>query len=140
MDDLDTLRRFVAADAFARFLGAEVEPLGDGRATARLVIGPQHLNSAGTIHGGVIFALADAAFSAASNSHGTVAVAIEASISYFTAVRDGTLVATVCEVSCNPKLATYVIDVDDGSGTRVAQMRGTVYRKRAALAEVLKAR
>jgi len=137
MDDREALDRFVAADAFARHLGVEVGSYGDGRATARLALRPEHLNSAGSAHGGVIFALADAAFAAASNSHGTLALAIEASISYFAAVREGVLVAEAREVACNPKLATYVIDVRDGSGARVAQMRGTVYRKRQRLAEVL---
>lgn len=136
MDDREALERFVAADAFARHLGVEVDECGDGRARARLTLRPEHLNSAGTVHGGVVFSLADAAFAAASNSHGTLALAIEASISYFRAVREGVLVAEAREVARSARLATYVVEVRDGAGEPVAQMRGTVYRKRERLAEL----
>ena len=134
---MDDLTRFVAGDAFASYIGIAVSDFGDGRATATLRIAPHHLNSAGTLHGGVIFSLADAAFSAASNSHGTLAASIEASISYFRAVTEGTVTAEAVEVARNPKLGTYLIDVKDGSGALVAQFRGTVYRKTVALADVL---
>jgi len=134
MDDLD---RFVAQDAFARSLGVEVPEYGGGRATARLTVEPRHLNSAGTLHGGVIFSLADVAFAAASNSHGDLAVSIDAGISYFLAVSGGVVTAEAREVSRNPKLATYLIDVTDEAGRLVAHFRGTVYRKSAAIGDVL---
>lgn len=134
MEDLD---RFVARDAFARHLGVEVLECGDGHARARMGIEAHHLNSAGILHGGAVFALADAAFSAASNSHGTLAVAVNVSISFFKAVTGGTLVAEVREVAFNPKLATYLMEVRDEGGALVAQLQGTVYRKRQTLAEVM---
>ena len=70
------------------------------------------------LHGGAIFALADAVFSAASNSHGTLAVAINVSISYFKAVNSGALTATAEEASFNPRLATYLITVQTRRATR----------------------
>lgn len=133
---MDDLRRFVEQDAFARHLGVEMLEYGDGRAVARLAVRPEHLNSAGTLHGGAIFSLADAAFSAAANSHGVLAFSIDAGISYFQAVTRGVLTAEAREVSCNPRLATYLIDVHDEAGALVAQFRGTVYRKRAGIGEV----
>jgi len=75
---------------------------GNGRAKAKMEIREHHLNSAGMLHGGAIFALADAVFSAASNSHGTLAVAINVSISYFKAVNSGVLFAEADEASFNP--------------------------------------
>lgn len=134
---MDDLERFVAQDAFAHSIGVEVSAYGDGRATARLTIEPRHLNSGGTLHGGAIFSLADAAFAAASNSHGTLAVSIDASISYFTAVKAGVVTAEAREVARNHKLATYLIDVTDDSGAPVAHFRGTVYRKSVAIGDVL---
>jgi acyl-CoA thioesterase len=96
-----------------------------------------HLNSAGTVHGGAIFALADAVFSVASNSHGTLAMAINVSISYFKAVSSGTLFAAAEEVSINPKLATYLITVRDEAGNKIALFQGTVYRKKDSLADIM---
>jgi acyl-CoA thioesterase len=134
MDDLD---RFVEQDAFARHIGVEVLEYGDGRATARLRVEPRHLNSAGTLHGGAIFSLADAAFSAAANSHGRLAASVDAGISYFVAVTGGVVTAEAREVSRGPKLATYLIDVTDDTGRLVAHFRGTVYRKSAVIGDVL---
>src|SRR5512144_1472546 len=93
---------------------------GGGKAKARMVIKDHHLNSAGMLHGGAIFSLADAVFSAASNSHGTLAVAINVSISFFKAVKSGTLTATAEEASFNPRLATYLITVNDDAGSKIA--------------------
>jgi acyl-CoA thioesterase len=88
------------------------------------------------VHGGAIFSLADAVFSVASNSHGTLAVAINVSISYFRAVRSGTLFALADELSLNPKLATYLIKIEDEQGGPVAFFQGTVYRKKDKLADL----
>jgi acyl-CoA thioesterase len=82
------------------------------------------------VHGGAIFTLADLAFAAASNSHGTVAVAINASIWFVKAGTQGTLFAEAREVSRNPKLATYSITITDDAGEIVALFEGMVYRKK----------
>jgi len=135
---VDTLKKFVQKDQFAAHLGVEMLEYGDGRARAKMKLQKQHLNSAGMTHGGAIFSLADAVFSAASNSHGTLAVAINVSISFFKAVSSGTLTAQAEEVSLNPRLATYLITVTDDKGDRIALFQGTVYRKKDSLSEVLK--
>jgi acyl-CoA thioesterase len=135
---MDTLKKFVQKDHFASHLGVEMLEYGDGRARAKMTLQKQHLNSAGMTHGGAIFSLADAVFSAASNSHGTLAVAINVSISFFKAVSSGTLTAQAEEISLNPRLATYLITVMDDKGDRIALFQGTVYRKKDTLTEVLK--
>jgi acyl-CoA thioesterase len=133
---MDSLRRFAERDAFARTLGIKLLEYGEGYAKTQLHVEGRHLNSVSTVHGGAVFALADAAFSVASNSHGTVAVSIHASISYFKALAEGTLTATARQVSRNPKLATYLIEVCDSEDTLVALFQGTVYRKARRLDEV----
>src|SRR2546422_6038990 len=45
----------------AELIGFEVEEIGDGRAVGSLQSGPQHANPMGTLHGGVLCDLADAA-------------------------------------------------------------------------------
>lgn len=135
---MDILKKFIQKDHFAHHLGIEMLEYGGGKALARMTVGKQHLNSAGTVHGGAIFSLADAVFSVASNSHGTLALAINVSISFFKAVNGGVLTAEAEEVSLNPKLATYLITVKDENGARIALFQGTVYRKKDMLTEVLK--
>jgi acyl-CoA thioesterase len=135
---MDLIKKFVDKDHFAKHLGIEMLEYGGGKATGRMEIKSHHLNSAGMLHGGAIFALADAVFSAASNSHGTLAVAINVSISYFKAVSSGTLTASAEEASFNPRLATYLIPVTDDKGNKIALFQGTVYRKKESLGEIVK--
>jgi acyl-CoA thioesterase len=47
------------------------------------------------------------------------------------------LIAEGREVSINPKLATYLIDVKDEAGNAIALFQGTVYRKKESIAEML---
>ncbi len=126
---MTTTDPFFERDAWARAAGIELLEVSPGRATARMQIDDRHLNSHGTVHGGAIFTLADAAFALASNSHGVPAAAINASISFVTAASHGTLVARAEEFSLNPKIATYTVTVTDGDGTRIALFEGMVYRK-----------
>ena len=135
---MDAMKKFVQQDHFARHIGVEMLEHGKGAAKARMEIGNHHRNSAGMVHGGAIFSLADAVFSVASNSHGTLAVAINVSISFFKAATGGTLFAEAEEVSINPKLATYLITVTDDAGNKIALFQGTVYRKKDSIADIVK--
>jgi len=45
----------------ARLIGFEARAIGDGRATVMLTAGPQHANPMGTLHGGILCDIADAA-------------------------------------------------------------------------------
>ena len=47
--------------AIARLIGFEAKEIADGRATVTLAAGPQHANPMGTLHGGVLCDIADAA-------------------------------------------------------------------------------
>lgn len=120
---------FFTKDTFARGAGIELLEVSPGKARVKMEVRAIHLNSHGTVHGGAIFTLADAAFALASNSHGVPAAAINASISYMKSARSGTLFADAVEYSKNPKLATYTVDVTDERGEKIAIFQGMVYRK-----------
>jgi uncharacterized protein (TIGR00369 family) len=47
--------------AVARLIGFEAIDVGDGHATVTLSAGPQHANPMGTLHGGILCDIADAA-------------------------------------------------------------------------------
>jgi acyl-CoA thioesterase len=127
---MDTEREFFDQDLYARFNGITLVEMGTGTAKVSMKIGEQHRNSHGTVHGGAIFTLADTAFALASNSEGIPAAAINASITYMKAAREGTLYAAAEEFAKNPKLATYVVTITDDAGERIALFQGMVYRKR----------
>ena len=128
-DDINRAREFFAADSFARENGMELVTVSPGRATVSMQVSDRHKNSHGTVHGGALFTLADTAFALASNSHGIPAAAINASISYLTAARDGTLTAEAEEFTRNPKLASYTVVITDDEKRKIAIFQGMVYRK-----------
>ncbi|MCX8109476.1 MAG: PaaI family thioesterase [Verrucomicrobiae bacterium] len=123
------VRQFLEDDNFARHSGIELVSIEPGHAIARMTVKPTHLNGYRIVQGGAIFTLADLAFAAASNSHGTIAVAINVSITFIKATKNGLLQAEAREVACNPKLGTYIVEVRDDQGDLVAQFQGLVYRK-----------
>lgn len=131
--DPNLLQDFFRNDRFAAFVGVELLDVAPGRARARLEIEDRHLNAVGVAHGAAIFSLADLVFAVASNSHGTVALGVNVSVSFMKSARKGTLTAEAEEVSINPKLATYLIRITDEDANLIALFQGTVYRKRDAL-------
>ncbi|NLG48981.1 MAG: PaaI family thioesterase [Chloroflexi bacterium] len=132
---MDNIRAFMRRDRFALHTGIELLEVEEGRAKARLILQPHHLNGVRIAHGGAIFTLADLAFAAASNSYGTVAVGINVSISYVKAVSEGALLAEAQETSRSSRLATYTVRVTDEAGDLVAIFQGMVYRKAERLPE-----
>lgn len=127
---MENSQLFSKNDLFAEHVGIELLDVSIGKAKAKLEITEKHLNSFKTVHGGAIFSLADFVFAVAANSYGTVAMAINVSISYLKAVTGGTLFAEAEEVSLNPKLGTYSVYVTDERGELVATFQGMVYRKK----------
>ena len=117
-------------DQFAAHANIELLAVAPGRARAKMTLRPHHLNALRVVQGGAIFTLADFAFAAAANAHGTVAVAINVNITFMKAAKTGTLWAEAREVSKNFKLGSYLVEVKDDQGDLVASFQGLAYRKR----------
>lgn len=129
----DIRQFFSTEDLFARHAGIELLDLSPGWAKVSMKIEPYHFNGAKTVHGGAIFTLADFAFAAASNSHGTLSMGINASINFIKAATKGVLYAEAREQSLNTKLASYSVTVTDEDNEIVALFQGMVYRKKQSL-------
>ena len=126
---MEHIRKYFEQDGLAAHLGIELAEVSPGRATATMPVREHHLNSFGTVHGAAIFALADFVFAVASNSHGTIAVALHADICFLKPGGSGTLKAEASEVACSRKVGTYAIRVTNDAGEVVAVFQGMVYRK-----------
>ncbi len=121
-------------DAFARECGITIVEARLGFARTEMVVGPRHLNSVGVLQGGALFTLADHAFAVASNSHGVVALACQADITWFKAVTAGKLTATAEEIARTRRLSTCVVRVTDENQELVALFKGVAYIKGTPLA------
>lgn len=130
MSDFDQTRiaALLADDVFAARLGAELISVSDTEIVVGLTVEDRHLNFLGGGHGGVIFSLADCAFSLASNSAGPRAVAIDTHMVFTAGVKSGDrLTATGTELSRGRTLGTYhvIVERDDGRVTGI--FTGTVH-------------
>jgi acyl-CoA thioesterase len=120
-------------DAFARFLGAAVTIVAPGHSRVSLTVTDQMTNFHGITHGGLVFALGDLAFAAASNSRGQVAVALNVNICFLNPSKVGDrLVAEATEVNLGGRTGLYEITVvEEKTNTLIARSQDLVYRKKA---------
>jgi acyl-CoA thioesterase len=130
------LKTFFKRDRFARNAGVVLEEVRPGYARARMKVEEKHLNGADVVQGGAVFTLADLAFAAACNSHGTLALAVDVTISFLRPTRSGTLVAEAFEVARSRRLSRCEVKVLDDAGEAVGLFHGTAFVKDEPLAEV----
>lgn len=127
---LERIAQRVKEEPFAQLLGIELKDIGVGRSIVEMTFRPEMENIHRMAHGGAIFALIDEAFETASNSHGTVAVALNMNITYINSPPLGsTLRAEAQEISLTRRTASYLINVTDADGQLVATCQALVYRK-----------
>ncbi len=134
---MDVWKEYFKKDRFALECGIELMEAGPGYAKVRMSIEPRHLNAMGIVHGGAVFTVADFAFAVASNSYGTIAVAINTTLSIIKASSSGTLYAEAVEESKNPKLGMYTVKVTNDDGEMVALFQGMAYRKKTPLQDFI---
>jgi acyl-CoA thioesterase len=128
-DDAAPLFSGPAADPLAAHLGIDLEEVRPGYARAAMTVGPQLLNGVGTAHGGATMALLDVVHAAASNSHGTVAVAQDVHTEFLApGVPGDRLVAEGVEVHLSSRTAVYRIDARAQDGRLVATALARVFR------------
>ena len=85
------------SSSFNDHVGLRIQESRDGRSRCTLVVQPFHGNTAGVVHGGALFTLADTSMGAALVSTlapGEFCATIEIKMAYFKAVREGTV---LCE-------------------------------------------
>ena len=115
-------------DRLKSLLGMKIVDVQPGCAVVKMSVGKDHVNSANVCHGGTIFSLADVAFALASNSHGSLALAIDMSISFLRSVPPGETITAVCtEKHRGRRLGNYHIEVTNGNGQLVALLKATAY-------------
>ncbi|MGC2240766.1 MAG: hotdog fold thioesterase [Acidimicrobiia bacterium] len=126
--DQERIAQLLAADAYARMLGIELVSVTDDAVTIAMEVRPEHLNFLEVGHGGMVFSLADCAFSLGSNAAGDRAVAIDTHLVLTAASRLGDrLEATVTEATRGRTLGTYRVDVRRDDGRPVGLFTGTVH-------------
>jgi acyl-CoA thioesterase len=121
--------KMIENDGFSKWLGIEKILVEQGHCKLKMKVRKEMLNGFGTAHGGICFSLADSALAFASNAHGRLSVALDCSITFPVAVKEGDeLTCQTKELSLTNKTGTYLIEVKNQKNENVAFFKGTVYR------------
>jgi uncharacterized protein (TIGR00369 family) len=111
-----------------RLVGFRVTAFENGALRTEMDAGPEHHNPMGTVHGGILCDLADAAMGtafAATLGEGESFTTLELSARYFHAVRSGHLVAEARVVQRGRNVGFVEADVTDGEGRTIARFAST---------------
>ncbi len=119
-----------AREPFAVRLGMELVELEEGYARVEMVYDPAHQdNIYGRAHGGAVFGLIDEAFETAGQTDGTIAVAMQVSVTYVASPEPGERLCAVARRAAQTKrTATYDIRVTDSRGRPIALCQALAYR------------
>ncbi len=112
----------------ARLIGFEAKEIADGRAVVTLAAGPQHANPMGTLHGGILCDISDAAMGMAFAS--TLApeetfTTVELKINFFRPVWDACLRAEGKVVRRGSTIGYVECEIRDEGGQLVAKASST---------------
>jgi len=125
----EAIFRRVEQEPFAKKFGIKLLDLDEGYSRVEMNLTPDMENIFGLTHGGALFSLIDVAFETASNSHGTMAVALNMTVTYVSAPPTGSrLIAEAKELSKTNKTAVYDIKEWDDENRLVASCQALVYR------------
>ena len=126
----DAIYGAVEKEPFARALNMKLVELELGYSAVEMTYDPSTMNNIyDRAHGGAIFGLIDEAFEAAGQTEGTVAVALNVSVTYVSSPKAGQrLRAEAREVSRTKKTAGFDITVADKDGNLIATCQALAYR------------
>jgi uncharacterized protein (TIGR00369 family) len=138
LEQLRSLQRGEAPPpAIAALLGMTLTAVETGRAVVQLEAGPRHANPMGTLHGGVLCDVADAAMGmayAAGLDEGETFTTLELKINFLKPVWSGVLVATGRVVTAGRTIGLVECDVVDEKDRLVARASSTCMTLRGAQA------
>jgi len=114
----------------AELIGFSIEEIGDGRAVGSLQSGPQHANPMGTLHGGVLCDVADAAMGmafASTLAPGESFTTMALSINFFRPVWRTRLRAEARVINRGKTVGYVECEVSDQDGKQVAKANSTCF-------------
>ena len=126
----EAIAKAVKRETFAQALNMELIDLDDGYSVVEMVYTPENMNNIyDRAHGGALFGLMDEAFEAASQTRGTIAVALNVNITYVSSPQPGSrLRAEAKRVSETKKTASFDIKITDQDDNMIATCQALVYQ------------
>jgi uncharacterized protein (TIGR00369 family) len=133
VSQLERLRQIARGEVepppIAKLIGFRLTDVEEGRAIFEMEVGPQHWNPQGTLHGGIMCDIADAAMGMAFGSiiteEGVSFTTVELKINYLRPIRTGLLKATGYVVKSGRTIGLTECDLHDADGRLVARASST---------------
>lgn len=132
MNGLEAMQALASGSApeppIAKLIGLEMVEVAKGRAVFGLEARRKHANPMGTLHGGVLCDLGDAAMGCAvatTLEDGTSYTTLELRINFFKPVWEGRLLANASVVRRTRKVAYAEAEIVDKNGSLVAKLSST---------------
>jgi uncharacterized protein (TIGR00369 family) len=122
----------------AKLVGFRPTSVAEGKAVFELQAGPQHANPMGTLHGGVLCDVADAAMGiayASTLADGETFTTLELKINFLRPFKNGTLTATARVVKAGRTIGLTECDVTDAEGRLIARAMSTCMTLRGESSE-----
>ena len=120
----------VKKEPFAQAMRMELVKLAAGHSVVSMIYEPDTMNNIySRAHGGAIFALIDEAFETASQTDGTIAVALNVNVTYISSPEPGLrLQAEARRVGQTRKTASYDIKVTDQNGQLISLCQALAFQ------------
>ncbi len=113
---------------FIRFFGANIVETARGYARIAIPLKPEHANSYGMAHGGVVAAVVDMAAGIALRTLKVRVITVETAVNYFLPTAIGDVLTVEARLAHEGrKLLHAEVQVSNGEGTMVAKGRAIFY-------------
>lgn len=106
---------------FNKAVGVVTTELSEGYAKAEIEIGPQHINPIGSVHGGVLFTIADITAGAAATSRGRYMTTMSSNMNFLRpAINCKKLYGETREIKLGKQVCVYEVTITDDAGREIA--------------------
>ncbi len=113
---------------FAKYLGMEIDEIGECSCVVSMPVTRKHINMRGVVHGGALVSLADMSMMLACATLGKHTVTLDLNVSFVRRVTEGDTIRAYPLVIHKGKTTMVVrTDVNDKAGKLLAEARGTLF-------------
>lgn len=113
---------------FMKDIGLKSLEIGEGYAKSEVVIEPRHINPIGSVHGGVLYTIADAVGGTAAVSRGKMVTTLSGSMNYLRpAINCKKVIGESREIKVGKNVCVYEVMLRDETGKELALATMTYY-------------
>ncbi|MDD3368233.1 MAG: PaaI family thioesterase [Lachnospiraceae bacterium] len=127
--NMEQLAAHLLQNEYCKHIGLEIETLEPGYAVGSLALDQKLINPLGTMHGGVLFSLADIVAGFAATAHGYLVTTISGDINYVNpAVQTKRVICEAKEVRYGSHIGVYDVEIKNDNGNILCKATFSYFR------------